>query len=367
MLENILGYIPFKRTIITGLFCLGLVGCGDTIINRPYDPSERQDSNVEFSPEEATPEIKDISLNELQYCKEKQFFKDNDNDGYGDKQFPKWECEKPKGYVENFDDCVDVSQTCSKYLENPEAHEYCSNNPKLINPSALEICNGVDDNCDKNIDEGLDCCVEGAVKNIIFCPPYDFVFVIDNSGSMDSGDPQDIRYEGLHGFVEKMISEDQGLVLPFGNSPKVIGYFTPDKLELHKFIEEAKSTYVGSGTNIGGAINLALDQFLTNEHGRAIILLTDGGTNEDDIVPPYQLSQDATNNGIRIYSLGLGSGADKEYLKEIATSTGGFFSIQNAQQIPSIYSQIFKGLKYQEWEECSGNNTWVLNKNNCGI
>ena len=77
MLEKLLGWVPLRKTVLTTALLFGLNGCGDTIINRPYGPSERQDSNVEFNQEETTPAIEDIflnePLNELQYCKEKQF------------------------------------------------------------------------------------------------------------------------------------------------------------------------------------------------------------------------------------------------------------------------------------------------------
>ncbi|MBK7443223.1 MAG: putative metal-binding motif-containing protein [Bacteroidetes bacterium] len=64
------------------------------------------------------------------------FYADNDGDSYGDPADFELLCEGIAGYVEDNTDCNDANN--------------------LINPVALEICNGIDDNCDGTIDEGLD-------------------------------------------------------------------------------------------------------------------------------------------------------------------------------------------------------------------
>lgn len=78
------------------------------------------------------------------------YYRDADQDNFGDPNNSMWlnnACGEFPGYVLNNDDCDD-------------------NNPSL-NPNALEVCNGIDDNCDGNIDnnnalnfDGLDDYVE---------------------------------------------------------------------------------------------------------------------------------------------------------------------------------------------------------------
>jgi RHS repeat-associated protein len=64
------------------------------------------------------------------------FYLDSDTDGYGIATETVEACTAPSGYAAQANDCNDSDAT--------------------INPSASEICNGVDDNCDASIDEGFD-------------------------------------------------------------------------------------------------------------------------------------------------------------------------------------------------------------------
>lgn len=64
------------------------------------------------------------------------FYVDGDNDGYGSAgSAPTSACSAPTGYVGNSSDCDDTKGS--------------------VNPAATETCNGVDDNCNAQIDEGL--------------------------------------------------------------------------------------------------------------------------------------------------------------------------------------------------------------------
>lgn len=62
------------------------------------------------------------------------FFADADQDGFGDELVSLVTCPKPEGYVEQAGDCNDQVAA--------------------IHPQAVEVCDGVDQNCDGQVDEG---------------------------------------------------------------------------------------------------------------------------------------------------------------------------------------------------------------------
>ena len=67
------------------------------------------------------------------------WYPDSDNDSYGDTSSVT-QCTRPSGYK------------AASELAGPEPD--CNDNNAAINPGATEICNGIDDNCNGQIDEG---------------------------------------------------------------------------------------------------------------------------------------------------------------------------------------------------------------------
>ena len=78
------------------------------------------------------------------------FYQDSDADSFGNAAVTTLACTAPTGYVTNSTDCDDTRSN--------------------VNPGASEICDGVDNNCDRLVDEGFDRDTDGIADCFDRCP-----------------------------------------------------------------------------------------------------------------------------------------------------------------------------------------------------
>jgi hypothetical protein len=173
--------------------------------------------------------------------------------------------------------------------------------------------------------------------------PADVELVIDRSGSM-SGSRIEAAKNSAKMFVDFMRVNDKVGVVGF-NSAAYVAYPLTQIDESGSVATAAKSvidSLVASGmTSIGAGIQTGQNQLSgngANDPVWAMLLLSDGGENTSpmvsDVLPTIP-------SKTKIYTIGLGSGADAALLGNIASQTGGSYHFAPSEQdLKDIYDSI---------------------------
>ena len=177
----------------------------------------------------------------------------------------------------------------------------------------------------------------------------DIAFVIDSSGSMSDNDSSGLRKTLTRQLIEKLSGDDRAAIIDFDRSTYVYAGFTSDKSILSSAVNRIDSD---GGTIIYNGIVTALEQFdnikTANDDDRLkyMFVLTDG---EDDYgnytAQMYsELAEQAKNNSIAIYTIGLGNGVNETLLKTIAEVSGGKYYFAS---VSTDLSDIFSDFEFE--------------------
>lgn len=198
----------------------------------------------------------------------------------------------------------------------------------------------------------------------------DLMLAVDISGSMGTEDLQlggqlvnrlTVVKNVVGEFIEAREGDRVGLIL-FGTNAYLQAPLTFDLETVHRLLSEAPVGIAGGKTAIGDAIGLAVKRLRQRPQGdRVLILLTDGANNVGEVAP-VKAAELAAQDGIRIYTVGVGADEmrlpsllgvfgsrvvnpsaelDEDTLTEIADITGGrYFRAQNTSKLVEIYDII---------------------------
>ncbi|MFP4642716.1 MAG: VWA domain-containing protein [Spirochaetales bacterium] len=203
----------------------------------------------------------------------------------------------------------------------------------------------------------------------------DIVIVLDESPSMaatDFGDNR--RYDGarelIGEFVENRQNDAIGLVTFAREAALRVPPTTDHELLLER-MNELQIMELGDGTALGDGLALAAMHLENSDAPRQMLILLSDGVNNTGLVEAQPAAEMASNLGIPVYSIGVGSqqevgidftdpntgrryqalmerGFDEEELQSIAESTGG--SYYNAATERSL-AQIFESIDSLETVE----------------
>ena len=213
----------------------------------------------------------------------------------------------------------------------------------------------------------------------------DLVLAMDVSSSMLSMDFKPNRLEQAKSVAIDFINErphDRIGVVAYEGEAFTQVPVTSDHIVVKNGVRGLDTGLLEGGTAIGLGLATSVNRLRKSEaKSRVIILLTDGVNNAGAIYPS-DAAQLAALNGIRVYTIGVGSigkakspvailpdgtykydwidvKIDEEVLMQIAETTGGkYFRATNSEKLKSIYSEIddlertrFNVMRYQRKTE----------------
>ncbi|OWA33979.1 hypothetical protein B9G55_16715 [Saccharibacillus sp. O16] len=164
---------------------------------------------------------------------------------------------------------------------------------------------------------------------------FDIVFSIDSSGSMDWMDPNGLRKVATKNFVDALREEDRAAVVDFDDTGRTLVNLTSDKEKVKFAIDSIDAV---GGTNLYEGIQKAVEEIVKNggvDHHKSIIFLTDGDGTWSESALDY-----AKENGVVIFTIGLGNGVNRTLLERIASETGGrYFYASEAKELEAFIKE----------------------------
>lgn len=182
--------------------------------------------------------------------------------------------------------------------------------------------------------------------------PIDLVMVIDNSGSMEFANVDydysrpnrmDFAKEASKHIFDLLQSEDRGGIVQFAGTVGVQQNLTADKELLKTRIDQMPPS-PWDGTAIGKALQSSislLDSQSIPGNDKIMFLISDGDENRWSDSSVVNQASIASQKGMKIYTIGLGNGADQNLLRAIATATGATYAFSpSMEQLAEIMKDV---------------------------
>lgn len=165
----------------------------------------------------------------------------------------------------------------------------------------------------------------------------------DISGSM-AGNDQALK-ESVTKFVESMTSKEEVSVLGFSGDVEFDSGFMKKGSDFTPYIDKLNPS---GGTNIGAAAYASIDAFAdAKDSFNVIVLMTDGNdssfNNEASLV---DLRRRCEQNNVILFTIGLGTSVNVEYLKSIAEyGNGSYMQSNDAASLETLYEFIHRQME----------------------
>ena len=178
--------------------------------------------------------------------------------------------------------------------------------------------------------------------------PLELLVLLDLSGSMHRR-MQPVQL-GMRSLMDLLGPQDSLQVIGFNHRVFQISAPETDMAKVRRRLAVVQAT---GGTNLYGAIWSGLKTLGQSNRRRAIVLFTDGDHDLDRKLDRYDRNladcvQLARENGIPVYSVGIGATVKPDILNQLATATGGKAFIQESTgRLHEAFSAIGEQLRHQ--------------------
>jgi Ca-activated chloride channel family protein len=189
---------------------------------------------------------------------------------------------------------------------------------------------------------------------------------LDVSASMLARDFEPNRLEVAKNVAASFVGRrpfDQIGVAAFAGEAYTVAPLTTDPTSLQQFIHRLDVGQIKDGTAIGMGLATAINRLKKIESPSKIVILLTDGVNNSGYIRPQTAIQMAVEEGVKVYSIGVGSQGeapvpyartesgysyrmarvdiDEELLQEMAQATGGqYFRAENEEELEEIYAVI---------------------------
>lgn len=194
----------------------------------------------------------------------------------------------------------------------------------------------------------------------------DMIITLDISSSMLARDFKPDRLEAAKKIASRFINgrenDNMGLVVFAGEAFTGVP-MTTDRATLMNYVQSLNREMLEDGTAIGDGLATAINRIKSGQaKSKSIILLTDG-SNNTGIVSPLMAAEIAHKEGIKVYTIGIGTNGTAPYpqinmfgrmefvpqpvvidegtLKQISDITGGkYFRATGNKVLADIFAEI---------------------------
>ena len=152
----------------------------------------------------------------------------------------------------------------------------------------------------------------------------DYVFVLDNSGSMCGGKLATLA-KGVISTIEKMAPQDRYRIIFFNSSATDMtnGFQTATPEHLSRTVEMLKTVRSNGGTNLYSGLSMALSK-MDSDRVTSLIIVTDGVTNTGE-VRPAAFAKLMKRTDIRVFGFLMGNSSNWPLMRTICNASGGFY------------------------------------------